>query len=72
MLGKVVTRCSAENLSVTPDVKNQIDTGTPSAPNQACASSPDYLYNAAGNMTCYVSGGASPQSYTYVKEEPRR
>src|SRR5258708_17368708 len=48
LLRKAVTKCSAENLTVTADVHNWIHTGTPAAPNQVCVSSPDYLYDAAG------------------------
>jgi len=68
LLQKTVTKCGAENLSVIAGANNQIHTGNPPAQNQACATSPDYLYDAAGNMTCNLSGSLTPQSYTYDAE----
>ncbi|HEY6250619.1 MAG TPA: RHS repeat-associated core domain-containing protein, partial [Candidatus Angelobacter sp.] len=68
LLQKTVTKCSAENLSVIAAANNQIHTGNPPAQNQSCASSPDYLYDAAGNMTCNISGSLTPQSYGYDAE----
>ena len=51
-----MTKCSAESLSVTADAQNRIHaTGTP-----------DYLYDAAGNMTFNATPPA--QTYTYDQE----
>jgi RHS repeat-associated protein len=56
LLNKTVTKCGAENLAVTADVHNWIHaTGTP-----------DYQYDAAGNMT--FNATAPTQTYTYDQE----
>ncbi len=55
LLEKQISKCSAENLSVSADSKNQIHTG----------GIPDYAYDAAGNMTYDASTG---NSYSYDAE----
>ena len=55
LLGKSVTKCGAENLSVTADTHNWIH-----------ASGTDYQYDAAGNMT--FNATAPTQAYTYDQE----
>jgi RHS repeat-associated protein len=55
LLHKDITKCSAENLSVTVDAHNWIH-----------ASGTDYQYDAAGNMTQNVT--PTTQSYTYDEE----
>ena len=58
LLAKTVTKCSAESLSVTADAQNRIHaTGTP-----------DYLYDAAGNMTF----NATPPTQTYTYDQENR
>jgi RHS repeat-associated protein len=55
LLHKDITKCSAENLSVTADAHNWIH-----------ASGTDYQYDAAGNMTRNVT--PTTQSYMYDEE----
>jgi RHS repeat-associated protein len=55
LLQKNVTKCGAENLTVTADAHNWIH-----------ASGTDYLYDAAGNMTRNVT--PTVQTYTYDEE----
>jgi RHS repeat-associated protein len=55
LLHKDITKCSAENLSVTADAHNWIH-----------ASGTDYQYDAAGNMTRNVT--PTTQSYRYDEE----
>jgi RHS repeat-associated protein len=55
LLQKNVTKCGAENLTVTADAHNWIH-----------ASGTDYLYDAAGNMTRNVT--PTVQTYTYDQE----
>jgi RHS repeat-associated protein len=58
LLSKTVTKCSAESLNVTADLQNRIHaTGTP-----------DYLYDAAGNMTF----NATPPTQTYSYDQENR
>jgi RHS repeat-associated protein len=56
LLQKTVTKCGAENLSVTADAHNWIHSTGGS----------DYLYDAAGNMT--FNATAPTQTYTYDQE----
>jgi RHS repeat-associated protein len=56
LLNKTVTKCGAENLAVTADVHNWIH----------AAGTPDYQYDAAGNMT--FNATAPTQTYTYDQE----
>jgi RHS repeat-associated protein len=73
LLGKTVSKCGAENLSVTADPQNRIH-----------ASGTDYQYDAAGNMTHDATStlnynfdqenrltGASGYTYTYDDEGNR-
>jgi RHS repeat-associated protein len=57
LLGKSVTKCGAENLSVTADAHNWIH-----------ASGTDYQYDAAGNMTF----NATPPTQTYTWDPENR
>jgi RHS repeat-associated protein len=54
LINKAVTKCGAENLSVTADNHNWIHT-----------SGPDYQYDAAGNMTYDATSGLN---YTFDQE----
>jgi RHS repeat-associated protein len=56
LLNKTVTKCGAENLAVTADMHNWIHS----------AGTPDYQYDAAGNMT--FNATAPTQTYTYDQE----
>jgi RHS repeat-associated protein len=55
LLQKTVTKCGAESLTVTADTHNWIH-----------APAPDYLYDAAGNMT--FNATPPTQNYTYDQE----
>ena len=57
LLQKTVTKCGAENLSVTADAHNWIH-----------ASGTDYQYDAAGNMTF----NATPPTQTYTYDQENR
>ncbi len=59
LLGKSLTKCSAENLSLISNVQNRADNGNTN-PAQ------NYDYDAAGNMTHDVSNGGV--NYTYDAE----
>jgi RHS repeat-associated protein len=54
LLQKTVTKCSAENLSVTADAQNRIH-----------GAAPDYTYDAAGNMLHEATSGLN---YTWDQE----
>jgi RHS repeat-associated protein len=57
LLQKTVTKCGAESLTVTADTHNWIH-----------APAPDYLYDAAGNMTF----NATPPTQTYTYDQENR
>jgi RHS repeat-associated protein len=57
LLNKTVTKCGAESLTVTADAHNWIH-----------APAPDYLYDAAGNMTF----NATPPTQTYSYDQENR
>jgi RHS repeat-associated protein len=57
LFNKTITRCGAENLSVTTDVHNRLH-----------ASGTDYQYDAAGNMTF----NATPPTQTYTYDQENR
>ncbi len=58
LLNKTITKCGAENLSVTADAHNWIHATAP----------PDYQYDAAGNMTF----NATPPTQTYTYDQENR
>jgi RHS repeat-associated protein len=55
LINKTVTKCGAESLTVAADAHNWIH-----------ATAPDYLYDAAGNMT--FNGTPPTQTYSYDQE----
>src|SRR5205823_2446328 len=55
LLSKAVTKCSAENLTVTADIHNWVHTNA----------TPDYAYDAAGNM---IHDATSGLNYSFDQE----